>query len=160
MSWWKNGMLLAAGGVAGLAIAAWLESEGTGESRREPSATESIDDLAGKIRSEAEWAMDECTTEEQREKVYEEVKASIGKLQAALERSGEKIVTDLKGQQKKYESDDEEETDGADQMLKYRSVLEKLLKDLDTSKLAKTGTEEMITLPGARRAAEAGLGAE
>ena len=156
MSWWKNGMLLAAGGVAGLAIAAWLESEGTGESRREPSATESIDDLAGKIRSEAEWAMDECTTDEQREKVYEEVKASIGKLQAALERSGEKIVTDLKGQQKKYESDDEEETDGADQMLKYRSVLEKLLKDLDTSKLAKSGAEEMIS----RKAAEAGLGAE
>lgn len=160
MSWWKNGMLLAAGGVAGLAIAAWLESEGTGESRREPSATESIDDLAGKIRSEAEWAMDECTTDEQREKVYEEVKASIGKLQAALERSGEKIVTDLKGQQKKYESDDEEETDGADQMLKYRSVLEKLLKDLDTSKLAKSGAEEMISLPGVRKAAEAGLGAE
>lgn len=160
MSWWKNGMLLAAGGVAGLAIAAWLESEGTGESRREPSATESIDDLAGKIRSEAEWAMDECTTDEQREKVYEEVKASIGKLQAALERSGEKIVTDLKGQQKKYESDDEEETDGADQMLKYRSVLEKLLKDLDTSKLAKSGAEEMVSLPGARKLAGAELGAE
>lgn len=160
MSWWKNGMLLAAGGVAGLAIAAWLESEGTGESRREPSATERIDDLAGKIRSEAEWAMDECTTDEQREKVYEEVKASIGKLQAALERSGEKIVTDLKGQQKKYESDDEEETDGADQMLKYRSVLEKLLKDLDTSKLAKSGAEEMVSLPGARKLAGAELGAE
>ncbi len=161
MSWWKNGMLLAAGGVAGLAIAAWLESEGTGESRREPSATESIDDLAGKIRSEAEWAMDECTTDEQREKVYEEVKASIGKLQAALERSGEKIVTDLKGKQKKYESDDEaEETDGADQMLKYRSVLEKLLKDMDTSKLAKSGAEEMVSLPGARKPAGAGLGAE
>lgn len=29
MSWCKNGMLLAAGGVAGLAIAAWLESEGS-----------------------------------------------------------------------------------------------------------------------------------
>ena len=28
MTWWKNGLLLAAGGVAGLALAAWLESEG------------------------------------------------------------------------------------------------------------------------------------
>ena len=26
MSWWKNGLLLAAGGVAGLALAAWLEN--------------------------------------------------------------------------------------------------------------------------------------
>lgn len=25
--WWKNGLLVAAGGVAGLALAAWLESE-------------------------------------------------------------------------------------------------------------------------------------
>ena len=31
MSWWKNGLLLAAGGVAGLALAAWLESEGNSD---------------------------------------------------------------------------------------------------------------------------------
>ena len=28
MSWWKNGLLLGVGGIAGLALAAWLESEG------------------------------------------------------------------------------------------------------------------------------------
>ena len=136
MSWWKNGLLLGAGGIAGLAIAAWLESENdpfgaSRESRREPSTAESIEALMEKIRDEAQWAMDECTTDEQREKVYEEVKSSIQKLQAALERSGDKIITDLKA---KTKEDDADELGESDPVTKYRSTLEKLLKDLDNTK--------------------------
>ena len=136
MSWWKNGLLLGAGGIAGLAIAAWLESENdpfgaSRESRREPSTAESIEALMEKIRDEAQWAMDECTTDEQREKVYEEVKSSIQKLQAALERSGDKIITDLKAKNKE---DDDDELGESDPVTKYRSTLEKLLKDLDNTK--------------------------
>ena len=138
MSWWKNGLLLGVGGIAGLAIAAWLESEDdpfgyTREPRREPSTAESIEALMEKIREEAKWAMDECTTDEQREKVYEEVKSSIQKLQAALERSGDKIITDLKA---KTKEDEDNESDGSDPVTKYRSTLEKLLKNLDNSKSA------------------------
>ena len=142
MSWWKNGLLLGAGGIAGLAIAAWLESERIfdddhytvkRETKREPSTAESIEALMEKIRDEAKWAMDECTTDEQREKVYEEVKSSIQKLQAALERSGDKIITDLKAQTKE---DEDDELGGSDPLTKYRSTLEKLLKDLDNSKSA------------------------
>ena len=101
MSWWKNGLLLGAGGIAGLAIAAWLESENDpfGASRvprREPTTAESIEALMDKIRDEAQWAMDECTTDEQREKVYEEVKSSIQKLQTALERSGIRLLLTLR----------------------------------------------------------------
>ena len=134
MSWWKNGLLLGAGGIAGLAIAAWLESEnnsGSSSYRCEPSTTESIEALMEKIRDEAQWAMDECTTDEQRDKVYEEVKSSIQKLQTALERSGDKIITDLKAKTKENEDD---ELGGSDPVMKYRSTLEKLLKDLDKSK--------------------------
>ena len=136
MSWWKNGLLLGAGGIAGLAIAAWLESENdplgaSRECRRQPSTAESIEALMEKIREEAKWAMDECTTDEQREKVYEEVKSSIQKLQAALDRSGEKIITDLKA---KTKEDDDDELGESDPVTKYRSTLEKLLKDLDNSK--------------------------
>ena len=136
MSWWKNGLLLGAGGIAGLAIAAWLESENDpfGASRVprwEPTTAESIEALMDKIRDEAQWAMDECTTDEQRDKVYEEVKSSIQKLQTALERSGDKIITDLKAKTKEDEDDD---LGGSDPVTKYRSTLEKLLKDLDNSK--------------------------
>ena len=138
MSWWKNGLLLGAGGIAGLAIAAWLESENdpfgaSRESRREPSTAESIESLMEKIRDEAQWAMDECTTDEQREKVYEEVKSSIQKLQTALERSGDKIITDLKAKTKENEDD---ELGESDPLVKYRSTLEKLLNDLENSKSA------------------------
>ena len=138
MSWWKNGLLLGAGGIAGLAIAAWLESENdplgvSRECRREPSTTESIEALMEKIRDEAQWAMDECTTDEQREKVYEEVKSSIQKLQTALERSGDKIITDLKAKTEEAEAD---ELGSSDPLTNYRSTLEKLLKDLDNSKPA------------------------
>ena len=140
MSWVKNGLLLGAGGVIGLVIAAWLESEGKfdddlfrvqRESRREPSTEENIESLIEKIREEAKWAMAECTTDEQREKVYEEVKSSIQKLQVALERSGDKIITDLKAQTSEDEDDD---LGATDPLIKYRSTLEKLLKDLENSK--------------------------
>lgn len=142
MSWVKNGLLLGAGGVIGLVIAAWLESEGkfdddlfrvSRDSRREPSTAESIESLMDKIRDESQWAMEECTTDKQREKVYEEVKSSIQKLQVALERSGDKIITDLKAQNKE---EDEDELGASDPLIKYRSTLEKLLKDLENSKPA------------------------
>lgn len=148
MSWVKNGLLLGAGGVIGLVIAAWLESEGKldddlfrvqRESRREPSTEESIESLIEKIREEAKWAMAECTTDEQREKVYEEVKSSIQKLQVALERSGDKIITDLKAQ---TSEDEDDELGATDPLIKYRSTLEKLLKDLENSK--STGWSENI----------------
>lgn len=130
----ENGLLLGAGGIAGLAIAAWLESENGSVSssyRHEPSTAESIEALMDKIREEAKWAMEECTTDEQREKVYEEVKSSIQKLQTALERSGDKIITDLKV---KTKEDEDDNLGGSDPVTKYRSTLEKLLKDLDNSK--------------------------
>ena len=148
MSWVKNGLLLGAGGVIGLVIAAWLESEGKfdddlfrvqRESRREPSTEENIESLIEKIREEAKWAIAECTTDEQREKVYEEVKSSIQKLQIALERSGDKIITDLKAQTSEDEDDD---LGATDPLIKYRSTLEKLLKDLENSK--STGESENI----------------
>ncbi|WP_297968244.1 hypothetical protein [uncultured Anaerovibrio sp.] len=158
MSWWKNGLLLGVGGIAGLAIAAWLEAENdpfgaSRGSRREPTTAESIEALMDKIRDEAQWAMDECTTDEQRERVYEEVKASIQKLQTALERSGDKIITDLKAKTKDKEDD---ELGGSDPLTNYRSTLEKLLKDLENSK--STGDKEnIITMErsdGTTRAAE------
>lgn len=138
MSWLKNGLLLGAGGIAGLAIAAWLESENdpfvaSREPRHKLTTAESIESLMDKIRDEAQWAMEECTTDKQREKVYEEVQSSIQKLQTALERSGDKIITDLKAQATEVEND---ELGTSDTLIKYRSTLEKLLNDLENSKSA------------------------
>lgn len=75
MTWWKNGLLLAAGGVASLALAAWLESEGKSDDydedydeqpRRNVPKADGMELLVEKVRRDAEWAMEECTTDAER----------------------------------------------------------------------------------------------
>ena len=66
MSWVKKGLLLAAGGVIGLCVAAALEADDDGAER----GSEGLRDVDGiallgeKLRREAEWAMEECTNDE------------------------------------------------------------------------------------------------
>lgn len=130
MTWWKNGLLLAAGGVAGLALAAWLESECENNREGKDSQADGMELLVEKVRKEAEWAMAECTTDEEREKVYEEVASSIRDLQATLKQRGDEIINDLKEQALSGGEDDEEE-DGEDTVRKFKSSMEDLTKALD-----------------------------
>ena len=131
MTWWKNGLLLAAGGVAGLVLAAFLTDDNEGSSNTKPlSEDEAIEFLVNKIRKEAEWAIEECSTDEEREKVYAEVNASIEDLKSKLQQHGEEIIADLKKQIEAMDTE-EEENSGNDQLVQYRSTLEKLLKTLD-----------------------------
>ena len=130
MTWWKNGLLLAAGGVAGLALAAWLESECENSREGKDPQADGMELLVEKVRKEAEWAMAECTTDEEREKVYEEVASSIRDLQATLKQRGDEIINDLKEQALSGGEDDEEE-DGEDTVRKFKSSMEDLTKALD-----------------------------
>ncbi len=135
MSIWKNGLLLAAGGIAGLVLAAWLEDESSKDNYdydEYSSKEDALELLVKKVRSEAEWAMEECTTDEEREKVYEEVSESIKKLQASLKERGDEIIADLKVQamEKDDNSEDEEDT-SADEITKFKSSMEDLTKALD-----------------------------
>ena len=100
MSWVKNGLLLAAGGVIGLCVAAALEVDDDGAER----GSEGLRDVDGiallgeKLRREAEWAMEECTNDEERAAVYAELKASIGTLQEKLAARGAEIIAELEAQ--------------------------------------------------------------
>ena len=100
MSWVKNGLLLAAGGVIGLCVAAALEVDDDGAER----GSEGLRDVDGiallgeKLRREAEWAMEECTNDEERAAVYAELKASIGTLQEKLAARGAEIIAELESQ--------------------------------------------------------------
>ena len=141
MTWWKNGLLLAAGGVAGLALAAWLETEcksnGYEEdyderprSKAPKTETDGMELLVEKVRRDAEWAMEECTTDEQREKVYAEVSTSIKELQATLEKRGEEIIADLREQALSGGSlDGLDESTGA--IINFKSSMEDLTKSLN-----------------------------
>ena len=135
MTWWKNGLLLAAGGVAGLALAAWLESEGRSDDYDEdyeerPRRNVPKADGMEKVRRDAEWAMEECTTDAEREKVYEEVTASIRELQATLQKRGEEIIADLR-EQAMSEGDSEELEDSTGAITQFKSSMEDLTKSLD-----------------------------
>ena len=83
MSWVKNGLLLAAGGFIGLCVAAAIEADEDGVERSSEGLrdVDGIAVLAEKLRREAEWAMEECTSDEERDAVYAKIKTSIGALQ-------------------------------------------------------------------------------
>ena len=150
MTWWKNGLLLAAGGVAGLALAAWLESEGKSDrwdydeemerAKVKALKADGMKILVEKVKSEAEWAMEECTTDEEREAVYAEVEESIRKLQASLAKRGEKIIADLKAQvaeariteeEDAVDNEDATENGKEDAVRHFKSTMEDLTKSLD-----------------------------
>ena len=99
MSWVKNGLLLAAGGFIGLCVAAALEADDGVE--RGSEGLRDVDGIAllgEKLRREAEWAMEECTSDEERDAVYAEIKTSIGALQEKLAERGEEIIAELEAQ--------------------------------------------------------------
>ena len=96
MTWRKDGLLLAIGGLAGLALAAVLES--SDEDSEVVQETDALESLIGDIRKEAEWAMAECSTDEEREKVYAQVKESVRNFQLTLQQRGEEIIADLQEQ--------------------------------------------------------------
>ena len=86
-----------AGGVAGWLLANWMNSERDVENA-EVTPEQALDVLVKDIRDEAQWAMDECTTDEEREQVYAEVKKSVQKIQLTLQEKGEEIIADLRAQ--------------------------------------------------------------
>lgn len=160
MTWWKNGLLLAAGGVAGLALAAWLESEGKSDDydedydeqpRRNVPKADGMELLVEKVRRDAEWAMEECTTDAEREKVYEEVTASIRELQATLQKRGEEIIADLREQAlTKGDTEDFEDSTGA--ITQFKSSMEDLTKSLDDTLASLKPATAGILPDGGRRA--------
>ena len=100
MSWVKNGLLLATGGIIGLCVAAVIEADDDGAecSSEGLRDVDGIAVLAEKLRREAEWAMEECTSDEERDAVYAKIKTSIGALQEKLAERGEEIIAELEAQ--------------------------------------------------------------
>ena len=66
--------------------------------KAEVTPEQALEVLVKDIRDEAEWAMEECTTDEEREMVYAQVKESVQKIQLTLQEKGEEIIADLRAQ--------------------------------------------------------------
>ena len=85
------------GGVAGWMLATFMNEEKTAQ-KVEVTPEQALEVLVKDIRDEAQWAMEECTTDEERELVYEQVKKSVQKIQLTLQERGEEIIADLRAQ--------------------------------------------------------------
>ena len=146
MSWVKNGLLLATGGIIGLCVAAAIEADDDGAER----SSEGLRDVDGiavlgeKLRREAEWAMEECTSDEERDAVYAEIKTSIGALQEKIAERGAEIIAELEAQ---FAEEGEEEDRVYEQTVQTKCVqnirevldelalsMDKTLKDLQPAK--------------------------
>ena len=136
MSWVKNGLLLATGGIIGLCVAAAIEADDDGAER----SSEGLRDVDGiavlgeKLRREAEWAMEECTSDEERDAVYAEIKTSISALQEKLAERGAEIIAELEAQ---FAEEGEEEDLVCEQPVQtkcvqnIREVLDELAQFMD-----------------------------
>ena len=85
------------GGAVGWLLANFMEEDKPVE-KAEVTPEQALEVLVQDIRDEAEWAMEECTTDEEREMVYAQVKESVQKIQLTLQEKGEEIIADLRAQ--------------------------------------------------------------
>lgn len=85
------------GGVAGWMLANFMNSDNDAE-KAEVTPEQALEVLVKDIRDEAEWALEECTTDEEREMVYAQVKESVQKIQLTLQEKGEEIIAYLRAQ--------------------------------------------------------------
>ena len=85
------------GGAVGWFLANLMEEDKPAE-KAEVTPEQALEVLVKDIRDEAEWAMEECTTDDEREMVYAQVKESVQKIQLTLQEKGEEIIADLRSQ--------------------------------------------------------------
>lgn len=117
MSWQKNGLLLAVGGLAGLALAVLIDSS---DDRSGNDDMDEIEKLINEILNDAEWAMEECATDEDREKVYAQAKESVHEYQVDLQEAGESIIADLRKKAAESMSKEEIEESIEDMVKKFK----------------------------------------
>ena len=138
MSWVKNGLLLAAGGVIGLCVAAALEADDDGSERGSDGLrrVHVLPVVGEKLRREAEWAMEECTNNEECAAVYAEIKTSIGALQEKLAERGAEIIAELESQfaEGRDEADSMNEPPvQTTQVQNIRNALDELAQSMDAT---------------------------
>ena len=81
MSMAKNGILLAIGGMVGAFIAAVMTNDEAKEAAKDAAKAckefAAMDRLIDTLRMEGEKALKVCTSDEEREAVYEKIRASV-----------------------------------------------------------------------------------
>ena len=133
MNDWKNGMAYALGGAAVFLLGTLFrelleeleqEEESVHKEGDAPEKKNSLDGVADMVRREAEAAMAECRTDEERQEVARKIEASITELQSILKNKGDVIAEAVK-EQNKGSKMQQESADGIDHVANiYRSIAE------------------------------------
>ena len=133
MNDWKNGMAYALGGAAVFLLGTLFrelleeleqEEESVHKEGDAPEKKNSLDGVADMVRREAEAAMAECRTDEERQEVARKIEASITELQSILKNKGDVIAEAVK-EQNKGSKMQQDSADGIDHVANiYRGIAE------------------------------------
>ena len=133
MGWIKNGLLLATGGMLGVMLGGILydqcfDNRDYDDDGPEPDGLEL---LVKKIRREAEAAMADCETDEEREAAYAEIRSSIEKIKEKLQKKGDAIISELQEQKRSDDAKAEVSAKAKEQAESIKETLEKAGVSLD-----------------------------
>ena len=125
------------GGLVGWALTNLMNSDNDDVAKGDFTSEQALGVLLNDIRRDAQWAMDKCTTDEERERVYAQVKESIQNLKVALQKKGDEIIADLQVQatQVHYDEEDDDTVESRIEQFKRKmdnltDTLNKTLSDL------------------------------
>ena len=111
-----------------------MDDDGTERNFERLRDVDGIALLSEKLCREAEWAMEECTSDEERAAVYTEIKASIGTLQEKLAERGEEIIAELEAQFAEGRDEDDQMNEPpvqTERVQNIRDALDELVQSMD-----------------------------
>ena len=137
MSMAKNGILLAIGGMVGAFIAAVMTNDEAKEAAKDAAKAckefAAMDRLIDTLRMEGEKALKVCTSDEEREAVYEKIRASVMKLKDELQERGEALIAEFRAKALAEAAGGETETasEAEGHVKNIRQTLERFSESLD-----------------------------
>ncbi len=132
----KNGILLAIGGMLGAFVAAVMTNDEVKQTAKETAEAckefAAMDRLIDKLRIEGEAALKVCTNDEEREAVYEKIRAAVTQLKEELQEKGEALIAEFRVKAQNSDVTESEPKDDAEgHVANIRQTLEKFSESLD-----------------------------
>lgn len=136
MSMAKNGILLAIGGMLGAFVAAVMTSDEVKQTVKETAEAckefAAMDRVIEKLRIEGEAALKVCTNDEEREAVYEKIRAAVAQLKEELQEKGEALIAEFRAKANSAAETVPETNEDADGHIEnIRQTLERFSESLD-----------------------------
>ena len=136
MSMAKNGLLLAIGGMLGAFVAAVMTNDEVKQAAKETAEAckefAGMDRLIEKLRMEGEAALRVCTNDEEREAVYEKIRAAVAQLKDELQAKGEALIAEFRAKAASgAETETETNEDAEGHVENIRQTLARFSESLD-----------------------------